>query len=162
MDEEWMNTLSELKSVWTRVESAAPAESAAPEADESEYLRRAMQREADAAARYTALARLWDGRSAEALRGFAAQCRQNLKRLETAYFLCCGDTYVCRQEKLPTDGLLGYLRRAYLEEGDAATQYLRAAAATEQGPQCRLFRELEQSCIRRREALYALVYRVLG
>ena len=159
MDENWAETLSGFDAVWQRVQGRQPPEEAPRNAPGMAEL---IRGEAEGARYYTALARLCTGRSADAFAAMAAECRRSLKRLQTEFFLETGDTCAVGRESLPCDGALGYLRRAYLREGRAAQDYLRASASAEGEALRLLYGELSRLCTRRREKLFGLAEQMLG
>lgn len=159
MDENWAETLSGFNAVWERVQGHQPPEEAPRGAPGMAEL---IRGEAEGAQYYAALARLCAGRSADAFAAMAAECCRSRKRMETEFFLETGDTCLTEPEPLPCDGALGYLRRAYLREGRAAQEYLRASASAEGEALRLLYGELSRLCTRRREKLFGLAELMLG
>ena len=163
MDEEWKRALNGFDAVWRRVsaqeipEPQAPAPKLCP----AERLRGFLAEEAARAAYYCAVARLTDGRCAETLRSLSADCGKCVQKLKTEYFLLTGETWVPAPKRLQPDGLLGYLRRAYLTEGAAAREYGEATAEAENDTLRPLFAELAEHCNRRRESVRTLVCRIM-
>lgn len=162
MDEEWKNALDGFAAVWQRVNTPAEPVLLPPtKPDGTALLRRFLSEEAGRAADYAAIAGLTAGRGAETLRSLATDCRQCRKRLETAYFLLSGEALLPELSRLPPDGFLGYLRRAYLNELAAERQYAAAAEETRPGELHSLFEELTGHCARRRERVRGLVQGIL-
>ena len=162
MDEEWKRALSGFDAVWQRV---SPRESglipAEPKQSGEGQLRDFLAAEAARTAYYSAVARTADGRCAEMLRSLSADCGKCTQKLKTEYFLLTGETWTAAPKRLQTDGLLGYLRRAYLTEEAAARHYGEAAAETENETLRTLYAELAECCTRRRESVRALVCRIM-
>ena len=161
MDENWAEALQDLKSVWQRVQGRETAALEAA-AEESVKLEQLIESEAEGEYRYRMIARAAEGHCAAALREMSADCRQNLKRLQTEYFMETGDTFAVQPAPLEHDGLLGYLRREYLREGKASNNYLFASASAETEARRQLFGELSRRCTVRREKLYTLAGMMLG
>ena len=162
MDEEWKNALDGFAAVWQRVNTPAEPVLLPPaKPDGTALLRRFLSEEAGRAADYAAIAGLTAGRGAETLRSLATDCRQCRKRLETAYFLLSGDAFLPEFRRLPPDGFLGYLRRAYLNELAGEQRYGAAAERTPPGELRSLYEELTGHCARRRERVRGLVQGIL-
>lgn len=161
MEENWAEALQNVEDVWRRVQGKDTAQ---PESgvEERVTMEQLMQSEADGAQQYRLIAGLAAGRSAETLQTMAAECRQGLKQLQTEFFMETGDTFVPQKMPMETDGLLGYLRRAYLQEGKNANRYLMAAASAQREPLRQLYGGLARRCTARQEKLYALAGVVLG
>ena len=162
MEENWTDALEHFSEVWQRVQGQETALKPCEAPSAHETIENLIRSEAAGEQLYNALARLTEGRSADTLQAMASECRQNLKRLQTEYFMDTGDTLVPKTEPLPYDGLLGYLRRAYLREGAAERAYLNAAASADSGGRSGMYGELSRLCGRRRQKIYELVGRMLG
>lgn len=119
--------------IWRRVAVTDQKETSAPAAprDESAELAAFMDEEATDAAQYAALASMCrDAAVSKVLHGISAEEREHVKRLQTAYFLIKGDTYVPIRKPFPTPrSMLGALRARYWEELQGETNYRAAAKA---------------------------------
>ena len=162
MEENWADALSGFVGVWQRVQGSGPEPASGKTEPEYETMKCFIRSEAAGQRLYSALARLTEGRCADTFAGMAAECGRGLKRLQTVCFLVTGDTVIPETEQLPADGLLGYLRRAYLREGEAARDYLRAAVSAEGEMLRSLYGELAGRCTGRREKLFGLADVILG
>lgn len=130
--------------VWRRVNSGAPSLPPQPQSTGAESLRSFIERAAETAAFYTALAAR-SGAASRTLQRLAAEEREHLRRLQVEYFLKNGDTCApCRS--CPVLGsVLGDLRKSYLGELANAERFRNAAQAAETEELAALYMELAKA-----------------
>ena len=130
MEEKTVFDLDGFDQVWRRVNGGAPSLPPLPQSTGAESLRSFIERAAEAAAFYTALAAR-SGSAARTLHRLAGAERAHLRRLQVEYFLQVGDTCAPSRSCPMHGSVLGDLRKAYLSELANAERYRRAAQAAE-------------------------------
>ena len=115
-----------------------------PQSTGAESLRSFIERAAEAAAFYTALAAR-SGSAARTLHRLAGAKRAHLRRLQVEYFLQVGDTCAPSRSCPMHGSVLGDLRKAYLSELANAERYRRAAQAAETAELAALYAELSEA-----------------
>ena len=155
MEEKTVFDLDGFDQVWRRVNGGAPSLPPLPQSTGAESLRSFIERAAEAAAFYTALAAR-SGSAARTLHRLAGAERAHLRRLQVEYFLQVGDTCAPSRSCLMRGSVLGDLRKAYLGELANAERYRRAAQAAETAELAALYAELSEA-----EATHAAALRTL-
>lgn len=130
--------------VWRRVNGGAPSLPPQPQSTDAESVRSFIERAAEAAAFYTALAAR-SGTASHMLKRLAAEEREHLRRLQVEYFLKNGDTCAPCRSCLVHGSVLGDLRKAYLGEQENAERFRSAAQTAETEELAALYMELAKA-----------------
>ena len=135
MDEMINESLAGFDSVWQRVTAKhdCPLEScpAAGTYSEEDTLLGLIHDETCAAVQSTALARMFQSDGRAMLTGHANQAKRHLKRLRAEYFIATGITGGSNEDCRAVNGKLASLRSLFLQAGDLAERYEKAAEQTE-------------------------------
>lgn len=161
MEEKTVFDLDGFDQVWRRVNGGAPSLPPLPQSTGAESLRSFIERAAEAAAFYTALA-AHSGSAARTLHRLAEAERAHLRRLQVEYFLQVGDTCAPSRSCPMRGSVLGDLRKAYLGELANAERYRRAAQAAETAELAALYAELSEAETAHAAALRTLIAAALA
>lgn len=161
MEEKTVFDLDGFDQVWRRVNGGAPSLPPLPQSTGAESLRSFIERAAEAAAFYTALAAR-SGSAARTLHRLARAERAHLRRLQVEYFLQVGDTCAPSRSCPMRGSVLGDLRKAYLGELANAERYRRAAQAAETAELAALYAELSEAETAHAAALRTLIASALA
>ena len=171
MEEKTVFDLDGFDQVWRRVNGGAPSLPPLPQSTGAESLRSFIERAAEAAAFYTALAAR-SGSAARPLHRLAGAERSlhllsvservHLRRLQVEYFLQVGDTCAPSRSCPMRGSVLGDLRKAYLGELANAERYRRAAQAAETAELAALYAELSEAETAHAAALRTLIAAALA
>lgn len=161
MEEKTVFDLDGFDQVWRRVNGGAPSLPPLPQSTGAESLRSFIERAAEAAAFYTALAAR-SGSTARTLQRLVGAERAHLRRLQVEYFLQVGDTCAPSRSCPMRGSVLGDLRKAYLGELANAERYRRAAQAAETAELAALYAELSEAETAHAAALRTLIAAALA
>lgn len=161
MEEKTVFDLDGFDQVWRRVNGGAPSLPPLPQSTGAESLRSFIERAAEAAAFYTALAAR-SGSAARTLHRLEGAERAHLRRLQVEYFLQVGDTCAPSRSCPMRGSVLGDLRKAYLGELANAERYRRAAQAAETAELAALYAELSEAETAHAAALRTLIAAALA
>lgn len=161
MEEKTVFDLDGFDQVWRRVNGGAPSLPPLPQSTGAETLRSFIERAAEAAAFYTALAAR-SGSAARTLHQLVGAERAHLRRLQVEYFLQVGDTCAPSRSCPMRGSVLGDLRKAYLGELANAERYRRAAQAAETAELAALYAELSEAETAHAAALRTLIAAALA
>lgn len=156
MEEKTVFDLGGFDQVWRRVNGGAPSLPPQPQSTGAESLRSFIERAAEAAAFYTALAARSGGASRTLLR-LAAEEREHLRRLQVEYFLQNGDTCAPSRSCPMRGSVLSDLRKAYLGELANAERFRNAAQSAETAELAALYAELAKAETAHAAALRSLI-----
>lgn len=118
--------------VWSRVTGDTPESSGDPGEKELAGLRGFMDGEYSDSMFYKKLASCLSGREAKRFfAGLAADEHCHFKKLQTAYFLMTGDTYMPENKNVQITSILTALYTRFKEETEGAEAYAAAAGNTE-------------------------------
>lgn len=135
MDEMINESLAGFDSVWQRVTGKNDCEAencpAAGTYSEEDTLLGLIHDETCAAFQSTALARMFQGDGRATLMRHANQAKRHLRRLRAEYFIATGITGGSNEDCRAVNGKLASLRSLFLQAGELAERYEKAADQTE-------------------------------
>jgi hypothetical protein len=121
--------------------------------DELDRLRDFMDREAEAARSYCQIAARCGGRVRQVCECLADDCRRQIRRLNTRYFILTGEVYAPSSSVAPVTSAQEALRSACADEIALAGDYLDAAETTAVPGLAEIYSEC--ACAARRRAACA-------